>query len=152
MIFVCILSCFHYFLFQVPGGAVVACASVFIVSLLFSVPFGFGVLHTFLLWNSLLHHVFKHISALQCGLMCLVGLSEWHLLHRGLFAVFCCLMCLAGVSELLVVLGGLLFDSLLLLFVVCCCLFVGCIVLHCCALWNSLLHHVFVHLVALHVV
>ena len=88
------------FLFQVPGGAVVACASVFIVSLLFSVPFGFGVLHVLLLWNSLLHQLFKQNSALQCGLMCLNGLSEWHLLHKGLFAVFCWL---AGVSELLVV-------------------------------------------------
>ena len=90
-------------MFQVPGGAVVACASVFIVSLLFFVPFGFGVLHVLLLWNSLLHQLFEQISALQCGLMCLTGLSERHLLHKGFCSVFWLLMCFAGVSDLPVV-------------------------------------------------
>ena len=84
--------------------------------------------------------------------MWLNGLSELHLLHEGLFFVFCCLMCLAGVSELLVVLVGLLFDSLFALFVACSCMLVGFNVLHCCAVWNSLLHHVFVHFMAVHVV
>ena len=113
---------------------------------------GLIVLHCCAVWNGLLHHWFEHISALQCWLMWLNGLSELHLLHEGLFFVFCCLMCLAGVSELLVVLVGLLFDSLFALFVACSCMLVGFNVLHCCAVWNSLLHHVFVHFTAVHVV
>ena len=33
-----------------------------------------------------------HIVAVHCCLMCLVGLSEWHLVHRGLFVVVSCLL------------------------------------------------------------
>ena len=82
--------------------------------------------------------MFVHISALQCALMCLVGLSEWHLSHRGFFvlhcivlwngffhhvlvhtaAVHCCLMCFVGLSELHRVHRGLYFVVLLLFFIV----------------------------------
>ena len=78
-----------------------------------------------------------HISAVQYALMCLVGLSEWHLVHRGFFvvhcialwngllhhvlvhivAVHCCLMCLVGLSEWHLVHRGLfVVVSFLLLF------------------------------------
>ena len=79
-----------------------------------------------MLWNGFLHHVLVHTAAVHCCLMCFVGLSELHRVHRGLY-----------------------FVVLLLFFIVCCfpCVLFG--VMHWSALWNSLLHHVFVHLVAL---
>ena len=50
----------------------------------------FCVLHCSALWNGFLHHVLVHIVAVHCCVMCLVGLSELHLVHRGLFFVVCC--------------------------------------------------------------
>ena len=60
---------------------------------------GLTVLHCCAVWKGLLHHWFEHIDALHCWVVCLGGLSDLHLLHKGLLFVFCCV----GVCELLVV-------------------------------------------------
>ena len=52
----------------------------------------FCILHCSALWNGLLHHVLVQIVAVHCCLMCLVGISELHLVHRGLFVVVSCLL------------------------------------------------------------
>ena len=52
----------------------------------------FCILHCSALWNGFLHHVLVHIVAVHCCVMCLVGLSELHLVHRGLFVVVSCFL------------------------------------------------------------
>ena len=59
---------------------------------------GFGALHCFAVWNNLLHQVFVHVTAVHVVWVCLVGLSDWHFVQRGLSVLYLFLFLLFAFS------------------------------------------------------